>query len=39
MGPVAVRVHDLIEPLVSGSGLELVDVEHGPGLLKITLDR
>lgn len=39
MGPVAERVHDLIEPLVSGSGLELVDVEHGPGLLKITLDR
>ena len=39
MGPVAERVHDLVEPLVSGSGLELVDVEHGPGLLKITLDR
>jgi ribosome maturation factor RimP len=39
MGPVAQRVHDLVEPLVSGSGLELVDVEHGPGLLKITLDR
>lgn len=39
MGPVADRVHDLVEPLVVASGLELVDVEHGPGLLKITLDR
>jgi len=39
MGPVAERVRDLVEPLVNASGLELVDVEHGPGLLKITLDR
>ena len=39
MGPVAERVHDLVEPLVAASGLELVDVEHGPGLLKITLDK
>lgn len=38
-GPVAERVRELIEPLVTGSGLELVDVEHGPGLLKVTLDR
>ncbi|MDQ3107287.1 MAG: ribosome maturation factor RimP [Actinomycetota bacterium] len=33
------RVRDLIEPLVSAHGLELVDVEHGPGLLRIYLDR
>ena len=39
MGPVAERVHNLVEPLVTASGLELVDVEHGPGLLKITLDK
>ncbi|HVL64166.1 MAG TPA: ribosome maturation factor RimP [Actinomycetota bacterium] len=39
MGPVAERVHELVEPLVTASGLELVDVEHGPGLLKITLDK
>lgn len=39
MGPVAERVHELVEPLVTAAGLELVDVEHGPGLLKITLDR
>ena len=39
MGPVAERVQTLIEPLVTASGLELVEVEHGPGLLKITLDK
>lgn len=33
------QVRRLIEPLVTASGLELVDVEHGPGLLKVTLDR
>ncbi|MDP9442361.1 MAG: ribosome maturation factor RimP [Actinomycetota bacterium] len=33
------QVRQLIEPLVTAAGLELVDVEHGPGLLKITLDR
>ncbi len=37
--PVAERVRDLIEPLVTASGLELVDVEHGRGLLRVTLDR
>src|SRR3990170_2393512 len=39
MGPVAERVHALVEPLVAASGIELVEVEHGPGLLKITLDK
>jgi ribosome maturation factor RimP len=32
-------VRELIEPLVTASGLEVVDVEHGPGLLRIYLDR
>ena len=33
------RVRELVEPLVTANGLELVDVEHGPGLLRIYLDR
>jgi len=33
------RVRDLIEPLVTASGSELVDVEHGPGLLRVYVDR
>jgi ribosome maturation factor RimP len=33
------QVRELVEPLVAGDGLELVDVEHGGGLLRITLDR
>src|SRR5690242_15869315 len=33
------RVRDLIEPLVTASGNELVDVEHGPGLLRVYVDR
>ena len=33
------RVRELVEPLVTANGLELVDVEHGPGLLRIFLDR
>ena len=37
--PVAERVRDLIEPLVTASGLEVVEVEHGRGLLRVTLDR
>lgn len=37
-GPVAERVAALVEPLVTSTGLELVDVEHGGGLLRITLD-
>lgn len=37
--PVAERVKSLIEPLVTASGLELVEVEQGHGLLRVTLDR
>ena len=33
------RVRELIEPLVTSQGAEVVDVEHGPGLLRIYLDR
>lgn len=33
------RVRDLIEPLMTASGIEVVDVEHGPGLLRIYLDQ
>ena len=33
------RVRELVEPLVTANGLELVDVEHGPGLLRIYLDQ
>ena len=33
------RVRDLIEPLVSQRNLELVDVEHGGGTLRVTVDR
>ncbi|CAA9227104.1 MAG: Bacterial ribosome SSU maturation protein RimP [uncultured Acidimicrobiales bacterium] len=32
-------VRELIEPLMSADGLEVVEVEHGRGLLRITLDR
>jgi ribosome maturation factor RimP len=32
------RVRELIEPLVTSQGAEVVDVEHGPGLLRIYLD-
>jgi ribosome maturation factor RimP len=33
------RVRELISPLLEGAGIELVDVEHGPGLLRIFVDR
>jgi len=33
------RVRELVEPLVTSQGAELVDVEHGPGLLRVYLDR
>ncbi len=33
------RVRELVEPLVTSQGAEVVDVEHGPGLLRIYLDR
>lgn len=32
-------VRELVEPVVDRAGLELVEVEHKPGLLRITLDR
>jgi ribosome maturation factor RimP len=39
-GPhVADQVRDLVEPLFADSGLELVDVEVGANLLRITVDR
>jgi ribosome maturation factor RimP len=31
-------VKELVEPLVASQGGEVVDVEHGPGLLRISLD-
>lgn len=33
------RVRELIEPLVTASGSELVDIEHGTGLLRVYVDR
>ncbi len=36
---VTERVRALIEPFVTASGAEVVDVEHGPGLLRIYLDQ
>jgi len=38
MGP-AERVRELVEPVLSTSDLELVDVEVGPGLVRLSLDR
>ena len=38
MGP-AERVRELVEPLLSTSDLELVDVEVLPGLVRLSLDR
>jgi ribosome maturation factor RimP len=38
MGTVE-RVRTLVEPVVTGLGLELYDVEHGGGTLRITIDR
>ncbi len=35
---VADRVRELIEPLVAAAGLDLVEIEQGPGLLRIYLD-
>ena len=39
MAEVAERVKALVEPVADAQGLELVDVEHGGGLLRVTLDR
>jgi ribosome maturation factor RimP len=36
--PVEDAVRRLVEPLVTPHGVEVVDVEHGPGLLRIFLD-
>jgi ribosome maturation factor RimP len=33
------RVRELIEPLVTAGGNELVEIEHGPGLLRVYVDR
>ena len=33
------RVRELVEPLLSRRDLELVDVEHGRGLVRVTVDR
>lgn len=39
MADVVERVRDLVSPLADSQGLELVDVEHAGGLLRVTLDR
>jgi len=36
---VSERVRELVEPLLEAQGLELVDVEHGRGTLRVTVDR
>jgi ribosome maturation factor RimP len=33
------RVQSLVEPVVTGLDLELVDIEHAGGILRITIDR
>ena len=38
MATVEATIRDLVEPLVTPHDIELVDVEHGPGLLRIYLD-
>ncbi|HUP85886.1 MAG TPA: ribosome maturation factor RimP [Acidimicrobiales bacterium] len=38
MATVQDEVRRLVEPLVTPHGVEVVDVEHGPGLLRISLD-
>jgi ribosome maturation factor RimP len=38
MATVEATVRQLVEPLVTPHDIELVDVEHGPGLLRIYLD-
>ncbi len=38
MATVPEVVRELVEPLVTPHGVEVVDVEHGPGLLRIYLD-
>jgi ribosome maturation factor RimP len=36
---IADRLRDLIEPVVTGLGLELFDLEYGGGVLRVTVDR
>lgn len=36
---VVERISALVAPVVTEEGLELVEIEHGGGLLRITLDR
>ena len=38
MATVEATIRQLVEPLVTPHDIELVDVEHGPGLLRIYLD-
>ena len=38
MGTVE-AIREMIEPLVASAGIELVDVEHAPGILRVILDR
>ena len=38
MATVPDTVRDLVEPLVTPHGVEVVDVEHAPGVLRIYLD-
>jgi ribosome maturation factor RimP len=33
------RVQSLVEPVITGLGLELVDIEHAGGILRVTVDR
>src|SRR5207248_412321 len=35
----ASRAHEVIEPVLSSSGLELVDIQVGGGLVRVTVDR
>jgi ribosome maturation factor RimP len=36
---VSERVRTLVEPLLTEQGFELVDIEHGAGTLRVTVDR
>lgn len=36
---VTARVSRLVEPLLAARGLELADLEHKPGFLRVTVDR
>jgi ribosome maturation factor RimP len=33
------RVREVIEPLLTGRGIEVIDVEHARGTLRVTIDR